>query len=326
MCTEVLVAELTTAEKTQEALRAAHLYYMQDLTMEAIASELGTSRSSVSRLLKSARESGLVDIQIKSPLDQATAVAEGLHRRFGVVAHVVPVPDQTSDVDRLERVALSAARTITPYVDSNMVIGVAWGSTLSAVSRSLVPKPTHNSVVVQLNGAANTRTTGIEYASEILRRFGQAYTAAIQQFPVPAFFDDPATKRALWRERSTKRVLELQASMDLVVFGVGSRDARVPSHVYSGGYLEQSDHDSLDADHVVGDVATVFYRADGSSTDIELNARGTGPDLATVRRAPRRVCVVAGEAKVAGVRGALAAGLATDLILDEGTARALLAS
>nr|WP_123353906.1 sugar-binding domain-containing protein [Frigoribacterium sp. PhB160] len=326
MCTEVVVVEPSASEKTQDALRAAHLYYMQDLTMEAIAAELGTSRSSVSRLLKSARESGLVDIQIKSPLDQATAVAEALHHRFGVVAHVVPVPDQTSDVDRLERVALSAARTITPYVDSNMVIGVAWGSTLSAVSRSLVPKATHNSVVVQLNGAANTRTTGIEYASEILRRFGHAYTAAIQQFPVPAFFDDPATKRALWRERSTKRVLELQASMDLVVFGVGSRDARVPSHVYSGGYLEPADQASLDRDHVVGDVATVFYREDGSSTDIVLNARGTGPDLATIRRAPRRVCVVAGEAKVVGVRGALAAGLATDLILDEGTARALLAS
>jgi len=143
---------------------------------------------------------------------------------------------------------------------------------------------------------------------------------------VPAFFDDPATKRALWRESSTKRVLELQASMDLVVFGVGSRDARVPSHVWSGGYLEKSDQLSLDRDGVVGDVATVFYREDGSSADIAMNARGTGPDLETIRRAPRRVCIVAGEAKVAGVRGALAAGLATDLILDEGTARALLAS
>ena len=65
---------------------------------------------------------------------------------------------------------------------------------------------------------------------------------------------------------------------------------------------------------------------DGSSADIELNRRATGPDLATIRRTPRRVCVVAGEAKVVSVRGALAAGLVTDLILDEGTARALLAS
>jgi deoxyribonucleoside regulator len=320
------VTDLLSPDKTQDALRAAHLYYMQDLTMEAIAHELGTSRSSVSRLLKSARDTGLVDIQIKSPLDQATVVGEALQHRFGVVAHIVPVPDQASDVDRLDRVALSAARTLTPYVDSNMVIGVAWGSTLSAVSRCLVPKATHNSIVVQLNGAANTRTSGIEYASEILRRFGHAYGAVIQQFPVPAFFDDPATKRALWRERSTRRVLELHERMDLVVFGVGARGALVPSHVYSGAYLEQSDQASLERDRVVGDVATVFFREDGSSVDIALNARGSGPDLATIRRVPRRVCVVAGTAKVAAVRGTLAAGLVTDLIIDEGTARALLAS
>ncbi len=44
--------------RTQQALRAAHLYYLQDLTMDAIADELGTSRSSVSRLLKYARDTG----------------------------------------------------------------------------------------------------------------------------------------------------------------------------------------------------------------------------------------------------------------------------
>jgi deoxyribonucleoside regulator len=248
MCKHDRMVDGIAHERTQDALRAAHLYYMQDLTMEAIASELGTSRSSVSRLLSFARETGLVDIQIRSPLDLATVLGEQLHERYGVVAHVVPVPDQTSDVDRVDRVALSAARMLTQYVDSNMVVGVAWGSTVSAVSRYLVPKPTHNTLVVQLNGAGNVRTTGIMYASEILRRFGQAYGATVQQFPVPAFFDDPATKLALWRERSTKRVLELQERMDMVLFGVGSPVALVPSHVYSGGYLERSDQRALDAE------------------------------------------------------------------------------
>lgn len=312
-------------DRTQDALRAAHLYYMQDLTMEAIARELRTSRSSVSRLLAFARDTGLVDIQIKSPLDQATVLGGQIHDRYGVVAHVVPVPDQTSDVDRLDRVALSAARTLTQYVDSNMVVGVAWGSTVSAVSRYLVPKATHNTQVVQLNGAGNVRTTGIMYASEILRRFGQAYGATVQQFPVPAFFDDPATKRALWRERTTRRVLELQERMDMVLFGVGSPRALVPSHVWSGGYLERSDQQELDRDGVVGDVSTVFFREDGSSADIQINARASGPDLDTIRRAPRRVCVVAGATKARSVRGALAAGLVTDIVLDEGVARALLA-
>ena len=292
--------------------------------MDAIAHELHTSRSSVSRLLAFARETGLVDIQIRSPLDRNSHLQNELRERFNIATHIVPVPDHTSDIERLERVALSAARILDQYFDSNMTLGIAWGSTVSAISRYLVPKATHNSQVVQLNGAGNNRTSGILYASEILRRFGEAYGAHVEQFPVPTFFDDPATKLALWRERSTRRVLDIQRSMDVALFGVGSPLAQVPSHVYLGGYLEQDDYDSLTADNVVGDVATVFYREDGSSDGVALNARASGPDLASFRRVARRVCVVSGVSKVTSLRGALAAGVVTDLILDESTARTLL--
>lgn len=311
------------AGKTRDALRAAHLYYMQDLTMDAIAAELHTSRSSVSRLLSHARASGLVEISIHSPLDLPSRLEQEILARHEIAAHVVPVPDQASDVDRLDRVALSAARILGRFIDSNQLVGVAWGSTMSAVSRHLVPKSTHNSEIVQLNGAGNLRTTGILYASELLRRFGDAFGAKVQQFPVPAFFDDPATKEAFWRERSTKRLLELQGRLDVALFGVGSPFAEVASRVYQGGYLEREDYAALSADGVVGDVATVFYRADGSSEGIPLNERATGPDFGVLRRAPRRICVVSGRAKLPSLRGAIAAGLITDLITDEGTARAL---
>ncbi|UOQ89904.1 sugar-binding transcriptional regulator [Agromyces endophyticus] len=309
--------------KTRDALRAAHLYYLQDLTMDAIAHELHTSRSSVSRLLSHARASGLVEISIHSPLDLPSRIEQEILERFEVAAHVIPVPDHASDVDRLDRVALSAARILGRFIDSNQLVGVAWGSTMGAMSRHLVPKATHNTEIVQLNGAGNLRTTGIVYASELLRRFGDAFGARVQQFPVPAFFDDPATKEAFWRERSTRRLLELQGRLDLAIFGIGSPFAEVPSHVYQGGYLERADYEALSADGAVGDVATVFYRADGSTDGIPLNARATGPDFSVLRRAPRRICVVSGRAKLAGLRGALAAGLITDLIVDEGTARAL---
>ncbi|MFF2389811.1 sugar-binding transcriptional regulator [Agromyces sp. NPDC058104] len=310
--------------KTRDALRAAHLYYMQDLTMDAIAHELHTSRSSVSRLLSHARASGLVEISIHSPLDLPSRIEHEILERFEVQAHVIPVPDHASDVDRLDRVALSAARILGRFIDSNLTVGLAWGSTMGAMSRHLVPKATHNSEIVQLNGAGNLRTTGIVYASELLRRFGDAFGARVQQFPVPAFFDDPATKQAFWRERSTQRLLDLQGRLDLALFGIGSPFAEVPSHVYQGGYLERADYEALSRDGAVGDVATVFYRADGSTEGIALNARATGPDFQTLRRAPRRICVVSGRAKLAGLRGALAAGLITDLIVDEGTARALI--
>lgn len=312
--------------KLMTALKAAQLYYLQDLTMDAIASELRTSRSSVSRLLSHARETGLVEITVRSPLDRGALLEREIAELFKVAAHVVPIPGTASDVDRLERVAITASRLLPQFVESNSVIGIAWGSTLGAMSRHLTAKETHDSVIVQMNGAGNLETTGIEYASEILERFGRAFSARIQQFPVPAFFDSPLTKEALWRERSTRRVLDLVGRMDVAVFGLGSPFAEVPSRVYIGGYLERSDFQSLSADKAVGDVATMFYRADGTWRDIALNARGTGPGFDRLVKVARRICVVSGSQKLPSLRGALAAGLITDLVLDEGLARRLVES
>lgn len=308
------------------ALRAAQMYYMQDQTMEAIARELAMSRSSVSRLLSHARDTGLVEIRVHSPLERGSLLERRIGERYRVTAHVVPMPQVIPDVDRLDRVATTAGRLVSSFVDSNDVIGVAWGSTMNAVGRHLARKDVRNTVVVQMNGAGNMHTTGIDYASAILQQFGEAFGSQVQEFAVPAFFDDPATRDALWRERSVRRVLGIQGRMDMAIFSLGSPFSGVPSHVYIGGYLEPRDFKSLTADRAIGDVATVFFRSDGSSHGIALNARASGPDLARLARVARRVCVVSGVQKLPALRGALAAGLITDLILDEGLATELLES
>lgn len=305
------------------ALSAATAYYLHGDTMDAIAQRMSVSRSTVSRLLKQARDTGLVEIRVRSPLEAPRLLGEQLRRAYGIAARPVPVPDDASDVERLELVAIAAAELLETRIAAHMTVGVAWGSTIAAVSRHLRATPTTGSVFVQLNGSGNTRTTGLGYASEILSRFGRAFAAQVQQFPVPAFFDDPATRTAFWRERSMRRILSLHERMDAVVFSVGSADSSVPSHVYAGGYLDPQDLDDLARAGVVGDVATVFYRADGTSADIALNARATGPALARLARVRRRICVVSGASKLASLRGALAAGLVTDLVIDEPTARAL---
>lgn len=87
---------------------------------------------------------------------------------------------------------------------------------------------------------------------------------------------------------------------------------------------DDADFAALGASHVVGDVATVFYREDGSTDNIPMNDRASGPDFETLRHASRRICVVAGASKIPAIRGALAARHVTHLIIDENTGRALL--
>jgi DNA-binding transcriptional regulator LsrR (DeoR family) len=114
--------------------------------------------------------------------------------------------------------------------------------------------------------------------------------------------------------------------MDVALFGLGASNSEVPSQVYTAGYLSPSDLKALDKEGIVGDIATVFYRADGSSNDIDINKRSTGPSLDVIRSVPRRICVIAGVNRIPSLKGALAGKFVSDLIIDDGTAEALLDS
>ena len=304
---------------------AATMYYLQDEPMDAIARRLGTSRSTVSRLLKSARESGMVQISVRPGPGASGGLAAQLRTSYGVRAHLVPVRVGASEVDRLEHVAKVAARLLMDLVDDGTVLGVAWGTTVSAVAHALGRKPTRGATVVQLNGAANTVTSGVDYASTIVTAFGAAFDAEVRHFPVPAFFDFAATREAMWRERSVQRVLAVQRRTDIALFGVGALGGQVPSHVYSAGYLDREDLRDLREAGVVGDVCTVFLREDGSYKDIAINQRATGPTPQELAKVPRRLCVVAGDAKLRPLRAALRAGAVTDLVIDEQAARRFMA-
>ncbi len=102
-------------------------------------------------------------------------------------------------------------------------------------------------------------------------------------------------------ERTTALALAVQRRMDVAVFGIGSPSADVPSHVSAGGYLDRADYDDLARSRAVRDIATIFFRADGSHGDIRLEDRSSGPGLDVPMRVPRRIAVVSGRAKLAAM-------------------------
>jgi deoxyribonucleoside regulator len=306
-------------------LQVAKLYYYQGLTTEEIAQELGLSRPKVSRLLSQAKQQGMVQIQILDPYDDSQSLAKELKKAYQLKAvHTVPVPDNVSEVEALERVAIFTGAHLNTLIKTGTVMGVAWGTTLAAISRHLIPQPTQNMSIVQLNGSGNLANISNPHINEVILQLGQNYNARVYLFPVPAFFDYAATKTALWKERSVKQILDLQHRADILLFSIGAVDSAVPGYVYSSGYLEDKDFEEIRHEHLVGDIATVFFRKDGSFQDIPLNQRASGPDLSLFRKVNRAVCVVAGKSKAQALKAALEGNLLNELIVDEVTARLLL--
>ncbi len=337
------------------AYEAASMYYVQGETMEVIAHHLRVSRSTVSRLLARARQEGVVRVTLVQP-GGAGSLEGRMTQAFGVRTHIVPVREGTTEIHRLQQVASVAAAHMVDLIEAlaeqagnsgpqaqdpagpggegsvqgrgsgGVVVGVAWGTTMSEVSAALPSRSVPGLTVVQLNGASDPVREGPS-AGEVLSRMRLSLGARTISFPVPAFFDHVATREAMWSERSVKRVLAVTRRASLAVFGVGALDAlngALPSQVYEGGHLTARDQTVLRRQNVVGDVCTVLLRSDGSWRDVTLNARATGPTPAQLSRIPRRLCVAAGTGKARALLAALRARTATDLVVDDATARAVL--
>ncbi|MGH7340072.1 MAG: sugar-binding domain-containing protein, partial [Candidatus Rokuibacteriota bacterium] len=119
------------AADTDVLVRASRLYYLEARGQAEIARLLRISRPGVSRLLKRARETKIVEIRIRE-----TAAGEdwgSLERRLGVAELQVAPEAGVEAVGRL------GARFLERTVRRGDVIGLTAGTTLSAFVQSVKP-------------------------------------------------------------------------------------------------------------------------------------------------------------------------------------------
>jgi len=311
---------VSSLSRSATVLRAAEMYFIDNMTMDDIGNALGCSRATVSRLVGEAKTSGLVEIIVHRKGRAPATLERVIGERYGIDVTVVAPPATATDGDRLRYGATQGAALLRANLAPDLSVAVTWGVTVAAVARSLSPGVVPGLQIVQMSGTGNTFSSGAEYASGTLGRFGAALGARVHHFPVPAFFDAPATRTAVWAERSVQRVLRLQQRANVAVFSLSALGGPIPGHLYRAGYLQREELQSLAHQGVVGDVGTVFLRADGSSETLPINARSSGLPIEALKMIPKRICIALGAAKAPAIRAALLAGAITDLVVDDAAA------
>ena len=213
-------------------------------------------------------------VQIR--LDDSFRTRSELERRIGerykVRVTLVNVRADATPIARMSQVSRTAASLLDSLIDDGTRLGVAWGSTMTEVSRHLPRRPLTGVKVVQLNGAGNAHHSGIPYLGSLLGQLANAYEAQTVHFPVPAFFDYAETKEAMWRERSVQASLRVQQSVDRGHLWRGRASAaRFLRTCTRAGILTRRSSTACASWESWGDMCTVLLREDGSWADLELN-------------------------------------------------------
>lgn len=307
-----------------EIAQAAWLYYVGNLSQQEVSERLGVSRFKVLRMLADAREQGLVRISVEHRTARTLALADRLASAFDLQeVQVAPIEALSEDDEAMARaaVAILASGYLARIAHTNapITVGVGWGRTLSAMADNLSGVRNSEVTFVSLMGSV-TYASHTAPGDVCVRLAAQTGGRAIL-VPAPFVADSAAACEGIMRQRLVQEAFAAARSADHAMMSVGEcREGAIlfDSDIFSPDQIQQL----RDAD-VVGDCCGVFYKADGTVADIELN-RCTPCVQPSDMRKMDTVLLASGIGKFTATLAVLRAGFVKRLLVDEGLAIALL--
>ncbi len=292
-------------------------YYLEDQSMVEIAGAMGISRFKVARLLKTARASGMVRIEVVEPAGVDSALSARIRSEFALRRCIVVTCDEEPSTAR-SRVGSAGAQMISDLLGPDDVLGLPWARTVAAMLKSLTALPPVP--VVQLSGSLAVPLE--ESSVDIVRRAAALTGANAWVYYSPLILDDVESARAMLRQPAVRAAMDQLARVTIAVVSIGAW-APGQSTIYDS--VSDSVRAEVARQGVVGESLGVFFDADGTSVRPEVSDRMvtlTGEQLHGI---PEVVALATGAVKAEALCGFLRGGYANSLVIDRSLATALVA-
>ena len=302
--------------------RAARLHYEFELTHEEAAEALSLSRVKVTRLLKQAREAGIVKITITTDARPFAELEERLVGDFGLTEAIV-VPSGNGTEDELRSGPGSGGRLL-PHQSGQ---GRSRGSCRAEpddrgdpeVARQSAARPRHLRLArgrpAHRGRWQRQSVPGDRRLRDCVRRHGRASPCSGHRAQRRC---RRGTAPRSWHSADSRA----RSGADIAFAGVGGRDDRIS--FAQGVDLSAAEWDELIGAGMVGDVGARFFDLDGMPLNHNISRRVIGLSLDQFKKIPNRVVAAGGPTKAESLQAALRGGIITVLVTDASTARSLL--
>lgn len=318
---------LNTEERDELLVTVASLYYELDQNQQQIADRLEVSRSSISRLIKEARDRGIVEIHINKSVFHDFGLEQALIDRFGLkdayVLRTMPGTDEGSLLRAVGKLAAGYLQRVLIGLPVGTCIGIAWGTGVHAAVSALPNSISQHIDVVQIMGgvgAPDPLIDGPDLARMVAAKLGGRH----YYLHAPVLVENAQVREMLLAEPTVREGMERAQGVQLAVLGIGTVQEEASSFLRTG-HLTRHDLAYLRTLGIVGEMCGRFFDEQGCYEDFEINRRIIALELGGLRRVPRVLAVARGLAKAQSILGALRGKYVTVLATDDITARSVLA-
>lgn len=304
--------------------RILTMYYIEEQNQSQIAKQLGLSTAKVNRLIKQAREQGLVEINVRMP-SQHLFDLEATIQRYSGVEETLVVPEVSENAETvLKTVGQAAAHYLLEHLNDGDTVCISGGKTMHAIVQHIETSRKFDVQVVPATGARQGRyyTDVNNLASMLAEKLGgKAY-----QIHAPVLVDNPDDRDALMALRQISDILDMARSARIALFSVGSMIPKVSSYfdLMSSELLGTDWERAFAEAGTVGEVLAYVYDNHGQLCMPEFNDLVIGLTLDELTSIPLTIAVAATAEKTLPIYGALQGNYLKTLITDEQTARSVI--
>jgi Transcriptional regulator, contains sigma factor-related N-terminal domain len=311
--------------------KAAYLYYIKDLSQNEIANDLGISITTVSRLLKKAKEQNIVEFVIRDPflkcIDVECKLKERFHLKDVVVAPTINSSnnDSTSSDYCKKIVALESARYLQRIIRDDDILGISWGSTIFNMINYLNPAQKVNAAFVTLHGSISCIEPELD-ARNLVSRISKVFAGRQFSLLLDGLMANTQTVDILRQEKKVEIIYNMFKKINISVTGIGSFYPNQDSVLSRTEFINEKELAELHDSDVVGDICLRFFDRSCNECLTSLCGRTIAIDMADFKNIPSKITIASGIRKTYPILCALKGGLIDILIVDYQLGESLLLS
>lgn len=301
----------TVSQDNELLTEIAVAYYQDEITQEEIAKKFGISRIKVGRLLKRAKEEGIVEINVRYHPVFSTRLEQQMMERFPISRALIALDHQDEEEQR-RQVAALVSNYLAMSLKDDMVLAVGQGRNVAAIADHVGSVTERNCKFICGIGGTHRPGDAIN-ADHISRRLAKKFGGSSETLYAPAYVENRALKDAFMQNGTIKETLDRARKADVALVGIG--DMNENSYMVKLGWF--TPHEIIDASlnqGVIGDIAGYdFFNAQGQHVDTVMNDRVIGLSIDELRKIPCVIAIASENTKALAILGALRTG-AIDII------------
>jgi len=298
--------------------RVLTLHYLENLSQVEIAKRLGLSTVKINRLIKSARKSGLVEINLKLPFPSLSELESRILAMSDLEDIIIsPSIGNTQNQD-LAQLAQVAGSSIVNMIRANDMICVGGGRTIleiiNFIDKQIIPGVR---IVPAIGGVQNLNDGDV---NSIATRLANKLGGESINFYAPAFAETETECEMFFKLTHINKVLEQAKSARIGLFGVGN--LQIDSSIIQYCSLPYNILEDLVRKRgAIGEILIYAIDDQGKECIPELNKRVVGISLDDFRRIPVRIGAAIGSVKAPAIAAAIWGNFFTHLFIDENAAK-----